>query len=806
MGISAKERGLTGECLLSGLAGAIKEAVMRKRGEWNALGKLTVALTLWCILSLCHHRTAWAEEVPDGTLTLVVVDSATQAPLADAVAMVRRYYVEGRDDAEYVTDSEGRCEVTYPGTGLTTLRIAVETEGFVPVSVDWNTRKGPGGNEVVPERFVVPLDKGTSIGGKVLNEDGDPVQSVRVNIMLANDGERIHHSLGDEILTTDAEGKWRCDRVPPKLARLWMNLEHADYVSSEVWNTIPVPPIGELRDFSAVMVLKSGLTVSGFVRDEDGKPIKRARVKVGERYSGGGEVATDGEGFFEVKNCGAGSLQVAVEARRMAPLVRALLSEEMSQPLELTLAAGRELRLRVVDTEGGPVDGVRISVQYNGADIDAKLRTGKDGTVAWSSAPLDTVTLAFYRKDFARIEGVEVSPDGTQHEVTLPAPLRIAGTVTDKATGAPIEAFRVVPVLDWLNGGTPYVSRGSAFDAEDGRFDWETDRTDTGHYVRIEADGYMPAMTDMFRVGDDDVLDVALALEKGDSIRGVVRGTDGGPIEGADVLLCTAMQSVQLANGQMSRADATLRVTTDADGSFAFAPDRDAYDLVVLHDDGYAQVSGETLAQSGEIRIEPWGRVEGRLVQDGEPVPSYNVRMGPTTLYAPDRPHLYSQYYTATGADGDFVFERVAPGLYSLAPRLGPWEDSVLTSAPSIPLSVAPGETAKADMGVGGCMIVGKAVLPEGMERAMAWDCGINYLVAMKDGGPVPDAIGSLDFDWRNGWDDAWTSSRAGGVYLSTLHKHLLKLDKDGSFRINNVARGAHELVLRIYDPPQGGG
>ena len=129
-----------------------------------------------------------------------------------------------------------------------------------------------------------------------------------------------------------------------------------------------------------------------------------------------------------------------------------------------------------------------------------------------------------------------------------------------------------------------------------------------------------------------------------------------------------------------------------------------------------------------------------------------------------------------------------------------------MTSAETVPLVAKPGDTIHLSLGTGGKSLRGRIVLPEGIQRALAWDYGINYLVALKDGIPVPNEIKDLDFDWRRGYNDIWTASREGRAYFQTLHKYIVKLNPDGTFRIDGVKAGKYQFVLRIYQPPRGMG
>ena len=225
---------------------------------------------------------------------------------------------------------------------------------------------------------------------------------------------------------------------------------------------------------------------------------------------------------------------------------------------------------------------------------------------------------------------------------------------------------------------------------------------------------------------------------------------------------------------------------------------------MVANDTGYAEVTQKEIASSGQIQLQPWARIEGKLLRDGEPVTGYRIRLFPVRVGNSTAPHFFSRCNSTTNGKGEFIFERVAPGPVSLSPDLGPWEQSELTSAETVPLVAKPGDTIHLSLGTGGKSLRGRVVLPEGIQRALAWDYGINYLVALKDGIPVPDEIKDLDFDWRRGYNDIWTASREGRAYFQTLHKYIVKLNPDGTFRIDGVKAGKYQFVLRIYQPPRG--
>ena len=767
-------------------------------------------------------RSASAEQraSESAKFTLNVIDKKTDKPIPNVevkVSLSGKGISNEQKKQELSTDAKGFCTIELPVPSPEYFKVNVKATGYVPVYASWYNGENAREPDPIPQSFVFPLEKGTSIGGVVKNEEGNPVEGVKVFLLLAEQEGKIRYFISDSFSTTDAEGKWRNDIVPEKIDGLWMNLKHPDYVTTDVWNTIPVPPEQALRDFTSVMVLKSGVTLSGVVRDQEGNPVHEALVQLGSSGYSSKKTRTDEKGHFAFRNCDEGELHVSVQANGKSPQARRFLPKEIGVPLEFTLEPGNSIRIRVVDSNGTALPDVYVVPEtYQGYRYILKIdpnkpqqmgaKTDEKGLFVWDSAPPDTIEYAFSKEGYARLDEVQLVADGKEHTVTLPQPTHVTGTVIDKKTREPIPTFRVVPTLDWLTGSPPFIERSRAFEAKAGRYEWETRRTDTGHYVRIEADGYLPAMSKMLRVGDSEQLTINFELEKGHNIEGVVRGIEGEPLADADVLMCTAMQSLDLSNGRLSRPSDALSARTTAQGRFSFPPETDPFLLVVANDTGYAEVTQKEIASSGQIQLQPWARIEGKLLRDGEPVTGYRIRLFPVRVGNSTAPHFFSRCNSTTNGKGEFIFERVAPGPVSLSPDLGPWEQSELTSAETVPLVAKPGDTIHLSLGTGGKSLRGRVVLPEGIQRALAWDYGINYLVALKDGIPVPDEIKDLDFDWRRGYNDIWTASREGRAYFQTLHKYIVKLNPDGTFRIDGVKAGKYQFVLRIYQPPRGMG
>ncbi len=781
-----------------------------------------ICVALFLIFPLPTRLVASATQANESVLLKIkVINATSQEPIIGARVLARFLgEIEGPERLELSTAADGCCDISIPQPQPEYVLVYVEVNGYVPVRARWLNIDNPPQHEVIPQFQDFPLEKGTSIGGIVKNKEGEPIAGAKVNLSLRGPEGKIIFYV-EHAVRTDADGKWRDDAMPREIDKLSMEITHPEYVSFDQWVSSAPYLKDTLRDFSAVMVMDRGITVSGFVYDHQGKPIEKALLMTGRSGFFSRIARTNYQGHFEFKHCKLEPLYISAQAPGKSPVLRRVLEQDLLKPLKFTLEPGHSIRLRVVDAHGTPLGGVGViperyqgyryilkpdpgePAEWKGA---AHMETDEQGRVSWDSAPPDAVEYAFSKEGFARLSDVAIVADGTEHVVTLIKPVTVSGTVVDKNTGRPIKKFRVVPVLDWLNGGTPFIRRNDAFEANDGEFEWKVSRTDTGHYVRVEAYGYVPVMSEMFRVADAESRTYRFELESGTNITGVVIGADSKLIEGAEVCLSTPLEHLDLDNGKLRRSEDAYFVKTGTDGTFSFPPEANSFLIAVLHDQGYAHVTSEQLSVSQQIRLKPWSQVKGRLVHDGKPVKNYRIRLSPISLYTPDLPRLSSRYSTQTDDKGLFLFDRVTPGPIVIKSDLTSWESFELTSSQHIPINVQPGRTYNVALNETGRTIVGKAILPPGRTRKMTWSYGINYFVALKEGIPVPKELCDFEDTWQGGWSEAWTASSEGQIYMDTLYKYFVKLNNNGTFCIEGVPPGKYQFVLRVYDAPEGAG
>ena len=193
-----------------------------------------------------------------------------------------------------MTDAEGVAAVELPAT-LYILRLWASKKPFVAMFANWENNDTAGGSGL-PAEYVFRLETAVAAGGRIVDEQGRPIQGVRVQVSLTSglqpvggDGRVKYDSslaAGIYAVRTDSDGRWRVKNVPnhPQ-AQLNLMISHPDYVSDQQWGQIAKGggvTIEMLRQETATLTLKRGVTVSGRLTDPGGQPIPKAIVVLGD--------------------------------------------------------------------------------------------------------------------------------------------------------------------------------------------------------------------------------------------------------------------------------------------------------------------------------------------------------------------------------------------------------------------------------------------------------------------------------------------------------------------------------------------
>jgi uncharacterized GH25 family protein len=534
------------------------------------------------------------------------------------------------------------------------------------------TRVGTGG----VTKVTVALRSGAPVSGKVMAE-GRPVAGARVVYVGASDWTASGDEQLDAVITA-ADGTFAFPAMPAGSYRFVARHPPEAPGSSAIVTLDGTTPKTEV-----LVELAPGATVRGVVVDAGGAPVPAARVRVGidaQTPFGDGprQAYTDDSGRFAIAGLPRRALlAVAVHEAGSSATVPVDTSAGDVDKLELRLDHTGQIAGVVVDAAGEPLEGVQVSAGPDfsgrgdrGAFSQWRLRgfpqelTDSAGHFALTGLAPGTYRVRANRARAASrgrawaAEGIVAETGKTDLRIVLPP----EGAVTGKlafADGTPPGAF-VVSVgfsqESFLGGDGTFVVDGLA-----------PGQTRLG----VRGPGFDSKGVDV-TVESAKTVDVGtITVNKGRTLAGVVIA-NGQPVPDAIVYAGRQIfgsgssgKSAQMGPFQRGTKDAT----TDADGKFTIAGFGPG-DLAVVaeHPDlGRSKALRlQTGDASGELRLvlEPFGALTGKLVQAGKAAEGVVV-----TAQATSTPGAL--FNVASGPDGTYRFDKLAPDVYKVSATLG---------------------------------------------------------------------------------------------------------------------------------------
>lgn len=629
------------------------------------------------------------------TFTGFVRDLKTQAPLPGArvnLLPAMRMAVAGDADASAVTDAKGAFTIAaVPGS----YDLAASHPGY---EVDSVSVSGTAGSRT--DRFA-GARRLARISGRVAFEDRTPIAAAQLGIE-----EQEEDLARGRVMMTPAKryGTWSAPD-----GRFWIQAP-AD-TSMKVVARVKAYPVtrsaqmrlvpGERKKDLAITV-PAGFAVSGRVRDASDRPIAGVRVVPAPTRDGGpgqmmmtrnvvrigggedpsNEVETDGEGEFTIRLT-EGRWDLGFERAGFAEKsVRAVQAGPTSEPVDVTLEPGQEIAGRVT-RNGAGVEGLNVMVQMNPRSV---VTTAPDGSFTISDLSEGSHSITFMKFDDGIREVRSIAAPTRDFILEIPPGGRVAGKVTDKATGQPLTTFQAGTSGSRGGAGMRFVGPPMvrSFSSEEGAFALEglpTGQTD----IVATAPGYARGVITV-TVEEGKTLDnVTIALNLASKITGKVTGPDGAALSGAVV---TAEPP---SGGQGMRMPMRgQQVVTDGAGQYEIDGLELGQQTIEASHPRYLSAEKTVDVNAREVRadlrLEQGLRVSGQVVTEaGAPVAEAAVRANTSGGRGAWRSAM-------TDANGTFSFEALEAGRYTFNARKSGLSDGelrdfdVATGAPRIVL------------------------------------------------------------------------------------------------------------------------
>jgi RNA polymerase sigma factor (sigma-70 family) len=633
---------------------------------------------------------------------VLVVREADGQPIQGAT--VRAYLDPG--ERWFKTEKDGIARGLLPVSANYEVTVDAWADGYQFKRQHWSNRKGSSyGRPPATAKFELKRGELT-VGGRIVDENGKPVPSVDLELQGMREGE-TRLAFFDIKARTDTDGRWSSSSMPNTLSKFGMWVRHPDFLPPMFMaGGEEVLLLKAVKERNHVLKLKRGVRVEGRVLDQRDRPIAGATIKQPMHLGVPAQPSctTDAAGRFVLPSAApAGeSLTLLTIADGFAPDLMTIRPEQGMPSVDIRLAAGNKIRGRALDEEGKPVPDAWVVVgDWRGWAFEEILTvTDADGRFDWHSAPADQITIHVSRRDYGG-HPLIATAGLTEYIWKLRASYSAELKVVDFESGKPIKRFDVAQSRFDGTGGftrdvrkdTHLYGRGNV-NLEAPAFSWR---------ITVTAQGYQPFETRVMTKGTgQQKLEIKLLkrphAEKG-CPSGVIVDSDGKPLSDAEVMLATPKQTATLyrdswwlGQGVYSFSGAGT-VLSDKAGRFTFSPIDEDYRLGVVADVGYGEASREELERTGRIVVQRWGKIEGRVMSGGKPLPQQvRVRLG-GGLPRGGGEILGMTASTVADINGRFTLSRVRPGALE-ASAVG--LDGALIRAN---VNVKPGETTRVQLG-----------------------------------------------------------------------------------------------------------
>jgi RNA polymerase sigma factor (sigma-70 family) len=773
-------------------------------------------------------------------LTFRVLDAVSSEPVAGARVATLGFTMDGVA-APRVTGTNGIVKIPYlesfPGDDrLSQFPVFVRREGYGSRQVQWLSTTGSVLRAVGSE-YTVKLSPGIRLRGTVVNEQNEPLPGIQIGAFGSNyrgytvsstDGVitsppivrvddfssygRSSDATNEIPLITDSNGTFELPDFPADLRGVVVELKNGEGARHRVRTpagsrltaeSLPEISFEDLVAGRARIVLPEGATVVGIVLDETGQPVGRASV-VEASQPGNLTVlsrnTTDANGQFVLRGRPERETIFTVSAEGFADVSRAHFVKRGEDPLRIELRPAIPLRGRVVDETGRPLAGVTLKIvdyMNEGVGFQWETNTDDEGRFVWKNAPTNQLSImAAAPMGIARVFQMKAAPEEQTFTLPLKLPesISVSGTVTDAETGAVIPEFSI-QVKPWER---KIEGRNGEFRFQLFARDFFVGNAPVWEF-ETQVDDYETARTRQYYFEEGDQ-QVKVEVRRGGNIHGVVRQPDGNPASGAYLGISVKNRQLPWMDSERLQLHYPGTGRTDGDGLFKIKKPPGARAFLVIHESGWAVQSIPEKEEKLNVRLAPWGKVEGTVLMNGSPLAGEVV--GLRQLVNEFTEPFFIAFSATTDSEGHFAFHRVIPGEYRIGRNSRAWQrmghESV--EAWETPVEVGLGETKVVRLSSSGRTVTAMLQPIDGAPAGW-WSNSVAVLRREVFVAPLPSRADYVSSESHDRARERRANDPAFRAALREQRNFVSLIGEDGSVRFESVPPGRYVLEATIYPP-----
>ncbi len=597
-----------------------------------------------------------------------------------------------------IEDEQGKFEIVplKPGSYMMT----VKAKGFGRHRVknvcveDGKTRGG----------IIVMLSEEASVSGVVFDaETKEPIEGARISLKTGIEGMIAEFS-GSELSLSDETGRYTFGGLSSGPVRLFV--AHGDYETRPL-DELHLSEGEKIEGFDAA--LTKGAVVRGHVYGPDNAPVEGANIMASSPMGTSlKSTRTDREGFYEMSGFAPGSytvLRMAMKIDMDEDFIQSMTSGLDIRPVSLEKDEIKEIDFFA--DGGGEAGAISGRVTEAGSPVAKALISllpvnGDDGTMPTMTATTDQDGRYSFRKvnpgDYTfrvvRTENLALGggtesvfrttiPDSDTFEFDMELPgAAIEGSVTDGDTLRYLPSIRILIRRSEGSESDDPLSRamagrvGEIYTSKDGRFRIGNLRPGSydliaggSNMMGIDSGGFARQRVEGVVVGKDQVVrGVAIRLERGGSIEGVLTGRRGAPAANASVFFQPEREGkFDTFSECYSDGGGKFRYTGLAPGRYTLAIKHPSYALTLVYDVAVRKDATRTvnltLSEGAEILVIVRDEATGKTISGAriDLVDRAGNRL--TGLLGLD--DIMGLFYSSGGAAaGPRSIGRYAPGTY----------------------------------------------------------------------------------------------------------------------------------------------